>query len=298
MRPGEQPQIPDAALVAAIGDGDCAALRELYDRHAPWLIVRLSRRTADPAIVEEVVQDTFLAVWKGAHRYAGSGEVAAWIWGIGIRRFVDHLRRQRTSMLIGGLRDSEPSAEDRVLLGIEHGDLAGAIEHLSPELREVVRATILDGLTAREAGRLPLLAAVALYGATQATLTTADQTHLVGLIVIIALFGTLGIALASWLPNPFVAPVAAWALLVPTSDETARAWHVLAPIIGLHDAGLARWHLAYQIGLTILCATVALARTYRGRGVVIGATAGLAIAVTSAAVMLPRVCPSGSACVL
>jgi len=41
-----------------------------------------------------------------------------------------------------------------VLLGVEHGDLAGAMNQLSPELREVVQATVLDGLTTREAGRL------------------------------------------------------------------------------------------------------------------------------------------------
>lgn len=45
------------------------------------------------------------------------------------------------------------SAEDTVLLGIEHGDLAGAIDRLSPELRAVVQATLVDGLTTREAGR-------------------------------------------------------------------------------------------------------------------------------------------------
>jgi RNA polymerase sigma-70 factor (ECF subfamily) len=46
------------------------------------------------------------------------------------------------------------SAEDRVLLGVEHGDLAGALHALSPELRAVVQATVLDGLTTREAARL------------------------------------------------------------------------------------------------------------------------------------------------
>jgi RNA polymerase sigma-70 factor (ECF subfamily) len=46
------------------------------------------------------------------------------------------------------------SAEDRVLLSVEHGDLAGALGRLSPELRAVVQATVLDGLTTREAARL------------------------------------------------------------------------------------------------------------------------------------------------
>lgn len=145
--------ISDEDLVVAVAGGDSEALRLLYERHAPWLVVRLSRRCGDAAVVEEVVQDTFVAVWNGARRYAGRGEVGAWIWGIGIRRCIDHFRRRRLvpATLLEGC---EPSAEDRVLLGIEHGDLAGAIERLSPELRDVVRATIFDGLTAREAGRL------------------------------------------------------------------------------------------------------------------------------------------------
>jgi RNA polymerase sigma-70 factor, ECF subfamily len=148
-----QQSISDRQLVTEIAGGDHRALRALYERHTPWLVVRLSRRCGDPAMVEEAVQDTFVAVWRGAARYAGTGEVAAWIWGIGVRRLIDHLRRQR-SVPFARTVAAEPSAEDRVLLGLEHGDLAGAIERLSPELRDVVRATILDGLTSREAGQL------------------------------------------------------------------------------------------------------------------------------------------------
>lgn len=145
--------ISDAELVVAVAGGDGDSLRVLYARHAPWLVVRLTRRCGDPAVVEEVIQDTFLAVWNGAGRYAGTGEVAAWIWGISIRRLVDHLRRRRR-VPSRGAELNEPSAEDRVLLGLEHGDLSGALDRLSPELCDVVRATILDGLTTREAGRL------------------------------------------------------------------------------------------------------------------------------------------------
>jgi RNA polymerase sigma-70 factor (ECF subfamily) len=46
------------------------------------------------------------------------------------------------------------SAEDQVLLGLEYGDAATALNRLSPELQAVVRATVLDGLSTREAARL------------------------------------------------------------------------------------------------------------------------------------------------
>lgn len=147
----------DAALLRAVAAGDRAALRALYDAHAPWLVLRLTRRCHDPELVDEVVQDTFLAVWHGARRWDGRGEVAAWVWGIGVRRLVDALRRRpRATVLLEDVAydPATLSAEDQVLLGIEHGDLAGAYARLSPELRAALQATVLDGLTTREAGRL------------------------------------------------------------------------------------------------------------------------------------------------
>jgi len=148
-------EMGDAALLAAVAGGDRGALRSLYERHAPWLALRLARRCADPGLVEEVVQDTFVAVWKGARRYRGQGDVAAWIWGIGIRRLIDRLRRRRVALpLPASVRASVDSAEEEVLLGVEHGNLGAALNRLSPELRAVMQATVLDGLTTREAAAL------------------------------------------------------------------------------------------------------------------------------------------------
>ena len=138
-----------------MGEGDRTALRTLYQRHAPWLLIRLRRRCGDAELVEEVIQDTFVALWKKPTSYAGRGEVAAWIWGIAIRRLIDRLRSQHQLNPVPPARaDIVVSAEDQVLLGVEFGDLAGALSRLSPELRAVVQATILDGLTTREAAQL------------------------------------------------------------------------------------------------------------------------------------------------
>jgi RNA polymerase sigma-70 factor, ECF subfamily len=145
----------DAELLQGIAGADQWALHELYARHAPWLVLRLRRRCSDPDVVAEAVQDTFLAVWRKPQSYSGAGEVAAWIWGIGIRRLIGSLRKvSRRAQPEPTTEQTTPSAEERVLIGVEHGDLAGALDRLSPELRAVVRATILDGLTNREAAKL------------------------------------------------------------------------------------------------------------------------------------------------
>ena len=144
----------DAELLRAMGEGSRQALEELYRRHVGWLTLRLSRRCADRDIVDLAVQDTFVAVWRKPGAFGVRGEVGAWIWGIGVRRLIDQLRRQPKRRLASAADDAVVSAEDEVLLGIEHGALPRAIDSLSPELRLVVQATVLDGLTTREAARL------------------------------------------------------------------------------------------------------------------------------------------------
>lgn len=146
--------VTDDELLRQLAGRDRDALHELYDRHAPWLRARLTRRCGDPGLVEEVVQDAFLAVWVKPTAYRGAGDVPAWIWGIGIRRLIAALRRRRPIPWPVTHEGAAPSAEDEVLLHIEHGDLATAIDGLSPELRAVIQTVVLDGLTSREAARL------------------------------------------------------------------------------------------------------------------------------------------------
>lgn len=150
----------DRALVARIARSDRVALEQLYRRHAPWLLPRLESRCGDPDLADLALQDTFLAVWRSARRYQGDGVVAAWLWGIAIRRLVDQLRRRRdvpvdpTAMLTARVGTDGPSAESAAIDGIADGDLGPALERLSPELRATIIATVVDGLTTREAAAL------------------------------------------------------------------------------------------------------------------------------------------------
>jgi RNA polymerase sigma-70 factor, ECF subfamily len=152
----------DAVLLRAVARGDERALAALYDRHAGWLTIRMTRRCALPDVVDQAVQDTFLAVWRRAGAYRGGGDVAAFIWGIGIRRLIDAIRRESRGPENGARKlawlAAEPevvvSAEDQVLVGVEHGRLGQALAGLSPELRGALEATVLDGLTCAEAAVL------------------------------------------------------------------------------------------------------------------------------------------------
>jgi RNA polymerase sigma factor (sigma-70 family) len=147
----------DEELLRAVADGDTGALRVLYERHAPWVSVRLARRCNDPGVVAEVLQDTFAAVWRGAAGFRGEGEVAGWLWGVAIRRLVSRLRSRGHTLEVPVAEvflGTAVSVEEQVLSGVEYGDLGRALARLSPEMRAVVQATVLDGLTTREASQL------------------------------------------------------------------------------------------------------------------------------------------------
>jgi RNA polymerase sigma-70 factor (ECF subfamily) len=144
----------DETLLAAVAERDMGAFRVLYERHAGWLAVRLARRCNDGDLVADAIQDTFVAVWRRPRGFRGEGDIAGWLWGIAIRRLVSRLRAGGRAAGVFERAGPVPAAEDQVLLSVEYGDMGQALARLSPEMRAVIQAVVLDGLSAREAAQL------------------------------------------------------------------------------------------------------------------------------------------------
>lgn len=90
---GERSRADDAALVREVVEGSQAALGELYDRYVDAVFAAASRLTADRQVAEEVVQETFLALWNRAELFDPAvGSLAAWLHTIARNRTVDRLR--------------------------------------------------------------------------------------------------------------------------------------------------------------------------------------------------------------
>lgn len=144
----------DEMLLVAVAECDIGAFRALYERHAGWLALRLARRCNDRDLIADAVQDTFVAVWQKPRGFRGDGDIAAWLWGIAIRRLVSRLRRRTDVAAVFESTGTTPAAEDQVLLSVEYGDIGEALARLSPEMRAVIQAVVLDGLSAKEAAQL------------------------------------------------------------------------------------------------------------------------------------------------
>ncbi|MDW5330300.1 RNA polymerase sigma factor [Plantactinospora sp. KLBMP9567] len=152
--------LDEGELLRRVARGDRRAFDELYRRTAPWLTVRLRRRCADDDVVAEVLQETYLAVWRSASSQAHAspgGSAVGWLWTIAAHRLIDAFRHRARRERVPAVRTFEtvaPAAEEEALAGGIDGDLEQALLALPPELRQVLHAMVLDGLTARETSLL------------------------------------------------------------------------------------------------------------------------------------------------
>jgi RNA polymerase sigma-70 factor (ECF subfamily) len=150
----------DDELIAAVVTGDDAALRELFFRHAPWLAARL--RAALPALpatdVEDVLQETFLAVWRGAGRYRPEGAAGGWLWGIARRQAALWLRHRGPAVALAlAHADTAAHQADPAEAASSRLDLADAVEALGPESgpeREVWRLLYVEDRPVAEVAEL------------------------------------------------------------------------------------------------------------------------------------------------
>jgi RNA polymerase sigma-70 factor, ECF subfamily len=147
----------DDQLVQAVAAGDRRALELLYRRHAPWLAGRLAARTSSRELAEEALQDTFLAAWRGARGYHGSGEVPAWLWGIARRRLVSLARRQprgSLSLEVAGERVDLAAGPEEAALGHDaSARIRRAVAHLPNEQRAAITAVVYEGQSIDQAAQ-------------------------------------------------------------------------------------------------------------------------------------------------
>jgi RNA polymerase sigma-70 factor (ECF subfamily) len=139
-----------AALIRGVAKGDDLALRELFQRHAPWVAARL-RRAMPPDAVEDVLQETFIGVWRNAWSFRGDGEGGAWLWGIARRQAAMWLRKRGRSEV--ELQMDAPGGDDPAAAAADKADLQSALTKLGPAgsaHRELVRLLWEEGRSVAE----------------------------------------------------------------------------------------------------------------------------------------------------
>jgi RNA polymerase sigma-70 factor (ECF subfamily) len=85
---------PDAALMMKVKQGDMTAFAELVDKYKQPVINLLSRLLQDATEAEDIAQNTFIQVFRSAHRYDPKASFASWIFTIARRLGLNEIRRR------------------------------------------------------------------------------------------------------------------------------------------------------------------------------------------------------------
>lgn len=155
--PGEE----DVVLVQRIKAGQEEALQQVYRRYAP-LVFHLACRALDRAAAEEIVQDTFLAVWRRAGDFDPSrGSFRTWLLSIGHHRMLDELRaRSRRPQATGDLfldqavlSAEEPLPDEALWLAYQRDAVSEALAALPEPQRAALRLAFFADLTHKEVAK-------------------------------------------------------------------------------------------------------------------------------------------------
>ena len=147
-----------AIHVASSWRGERQALDALYQCHAQPLFGYLMTLTSDRGLAEEILQDTFVAAWRGAARFEGRSSVKTWLFGIARRQAHNVLHRRNLTLAGDATLDltpsDEPEPETTALINADRQAVVAAIERLSATHREVLLLAFVHELPYAEMAEL------------------------------------------------------------------------------------------------------------------------------------------------
>lgn len=116
----------DGELLIAIAAGDSRALEKLCFSYQRSLGRFLSRFTQCRENIEEIINDTFMVVWRQANEFRFASQVSSWIFGIAYRIALKSIHRERNHSAIRSLGEYpeqtvDPMLETEVQDWVMHG---------------------------------------------------------------------------------------------------------------------------------------------------------------------------------
>ncbi len=148
------PARDDAELLRRISRGDEDAMAAFYREHGRIVLAQVLLVTGERVLAEEIVQDTMLAIWRGAGSFRGESSVRSWVIAIARRQTRDRLRGQRLRVVDDAVLDDQPGSgpgpEVTALDRAELAEVRGAIRELVSAHREVLGLAFGAGLSLPE----------------------------------------------------------------------------------------------------------------------------------------------------
>ncbi|MCZ6710654.1 MAG: RNA polymerase sigma factor [Gammaproteobacteria bacterium] len=134
--------------------GDVAAFEQLVRRHQPRVLLLQKRLVKDPAIAEDLCQETFFRAWNKLRTFRATGRFRAWLTKLAYNVFLQHYRHaRRTPKYMESIE--QRSEEDRECLPMtgtadELPDLPKLLAVLTDEEQTLMVLNYAHGLSNSE----------------------------------------------------------------------------------------------------------------------------------------------------
>ncbi len=132
----------DLACLARIALGDRGEFEKLYRRYYDRLFRFVLRVSGRMNLVEDVINDTMMVIWRKAGEYRGAAQASTWIFGIAYRKALKAISRElRAPETVDELPEIEQPPSDTLDRDGLHAAIRQAVMQLPPEHRAVVDLT-------------------------------------------------------------------------------------------------------------------------------------------------------------
>ncbi|MGY9048516.1 hypothetical protein P775_03820 [Puniceibacterium antarcticum] len=143
------------SLIARVALGDRKAFSTLYDQTSAKLFGVALRVLNNRASAEDVLQETYMKIWRRADRYASNGmSPMSWLIAIARNTAIDRLRATRDSANLDDVSNhlvaSGPTPEQSVVAAGEAARITECLGKLEAEKGQAVRGAYLQGLSYAE----------------------------------------------------------------------------------------------------------------------------------------------------
>jgi RNA polymerase sigma-70 factor, ECF subfamily len=158
-RPAAPQTSSDEVLIRRIAQGDQLAMRTLFARHRLPVYRFVLRIVRDGTLAEDVLSDTFLAVWRQAAGFEARASVSTWLMAIARFKALSAVRRRRTEVELDedvGAGVIDPADNPEVVLQKKHRDetLRHRIAALAPEHAQVIDLVYYHGKSIAEVAHI------------------------------------------------------------------------------------------------------------------------------------------------
>lgn len=143
----------DERLLSLVARQDRDAFQLLYERYADAVYRYALSILRTPHLAEDVLQETMMAVWKGAKNFKGRSKVSTWILGITRNQAHNILRKECKGQRLPDA-DSTIETHDPTRTIARDLKVQDAMSVLSPVQREVMHLVFYEGMTVRETAEL------------------------------------------------------------------------------------------------------------------------------------------------